>query len=242
MPTSDPYTFLNLLLTREAATEAVAARHSHEPEPLIITVSRDYYSGGEQIAHKLAECLSLPVYDREILDLTAKQARVERFKFEQHDESTCASAGVSNFLYSLLTGSTGDIHSYRRSLYEIVLQLARKDALIVGRGAHLILTGKKVFRLRVVGSRLVCAKRLAEETGIPLLEAERKVFEINNKRHKSVQQLFGDSFEHASLEFAKNFDLVINTDHITPDNAVPIVLLALKQAGFDLQRHRPKSP
>lgn len=238
MPTtSDPYTFLNLLLTKESAA-GVFARKGAEADPLVITLSRDYYAGGELIARKLAECLGLPLYDQEILDLVAQKAKVERFKFEPHDENV--SAGISTFLYSVLTGSAGELQTYRRNLFDVVLQLARKDALIVGRGAHLILNEKKVFRLRIVGSRLVCAKRLAEETGLPMLEAERKVYEINNKRHKSVQQLFGDSFEHASLEFAKNFDLVINTDHITPDNAVSIVLLSLRQAGFDLRKHEPK--
>jgi cytidylate kinase len=233
MSCTDPYTFLKALIARDEA-EA----HARPPQvraPLVITLSRDYGAGGEAVARKLAECLGLPVYDREILERVAQKARVEPFKLEPQDENV--SAGVSTFLYSVLTGTAGEMQTYRRALYETVLELAQKDCLLVGRGAHLILSGKKVFRVRIVGSRLVCAKRVAGETSIPLLEAERLVYEINTKRHKSIQNLFGDSFEHCSLEFAKNFDLIVNTDHISPESAVPVILLAMQQAGFDL--HKP---
>ena len=83
---------------------------------------------------------------------------------------------------------------------------------------------------------MICAKRIAQEFGLSLDLAERKVYEVNNKRHKSIENLFKDSYEHCSLNYAKNFDLTINTDRITADNAVPIVLLAIRQAGFDLSQ------
>lgn len=228
----DPYTFLKTLIAKE---EAETQRHgtSAAREPLIVTLAMDYGSTGELIAAKLADCLGIPVYDREILECLARKARIETFKLEPHDENV--SAGVATFLYSLLTGTGGDLHTYRRSLYETVLELAQRDALLVGRGAHLILSGKKVFRLRVVGSKLVCARRVAEETGMPVLEAERLVYEVNNKRHKAIDKLFSDSYEHCSLEMAKNFDLIINTDHVSAENAVPIILVAMQQMGFDLR-------
>jgi cytidylate kinase len=237
MSCTDPYTFLKTLIARDEA-EAYARTRKTRP-PLVVTLSRDYAANGELIAEKLGECLGIPVYDREILDRVARKAGVDTFKLEAQDEGTAG--GVSTFLYSLLTGTAGDMQTYRRALYETVLELAQKDGLLVGRGAHLILAGKKVFRVRIVGSKIVCAKRLAEETGLPLPEAERKVYEINTKRHKSIQNLFGDSFEHCSLEFAKNFDLVINTDHIAAEDAVPIILLGMQKAGFDLRTAPAKS-
>ena len=96
----------------------------------------------------------------------------------------------------------------------------------------MILSGKPIFRVRVVGSKVVCAYRIAEEFDIPLPKAEQKVFEINNKRHKAVVDLYSDRIEHCSLEFAKNFDLVINTDHITAEGATGVILLAMREAGL----------
>lgn len=234
MSCADPYTFLKTLLARDEAEAYAHGVAKERTAPLLVTFSMDYGSTGDLIARKLADCLGIPVYDREILERLAKKAKVETFKLEPHDENV--SAGIATFLYSLLTGTGGELETYRRSLYETVLELAQHDALLVGRGAHLILSGKKVFRVRIVGSKVVCARRVAEETGMALVEAERLVYEVNNKRHKAIQNLFADSYEHCSLEFAKNFDLVVNTDHISAESAVPIILLAMQQTGFDLRK------
>jgi len=237
MASTDPYTFLKTLIAKDEAEAYARKREAHTP--LVVTLSRDYGARGEAIAAKLGECLGIPVYDREILERAAEKVKVEAFKLESHDENV--EAGVSTFLYSLLTGTGGEMQTYRRGLYEAVLGLAKQDCVMVGRGAHLILAGRKVFRVRIVGSKVVCAGRVAAETGMSLEEAKHKVYEINNKRHKSIQNLFEDCFEHCSLEFAKNFDLIINTDHIAPENAAPIILLAMQQAGFDLRKIPPKT-
>lgn len=234
MSTPDPHTFLKAILAKDFGTQDARHVNGQPHDPLLITLSRDYGARGEAIAEQLASCLAIPLYDQEILERVAKQAKIDAFKFKPQDETV--SAGVSTFLYSLLTGTAGEMRTYRRQLYATVLELAKQDCLLVGRGAHLILSGRKVFRVRIVGSKLVCAKRVAEEQGIPQLEAERKVYEVNTKRHKSILSLYGDSFEHCSLEHAQNFDLVINTDHISAGGAVSLVLLALRQAGFDLRQ------
>ena len=233
MSANDPYTFLKTLITTEELRSQ--ARSSQSQPPLIVTVSRDFGSQGDEIAKMLAHQLAVPLFDRQILERAAHKAHVDPARFEGLD--AVQSSGVSSFIFSLLTGSGGDLQTYQRALFEAVLELAQHDCVLVGRGAHLILSGKRTFRVRIVGSRMICAKRVADELGIPLEAAERKVYEINNKRHKSIENLFKDSYEHCSLNYAKNFDLIINTDRISAENAVPIILLAIKQAGFDLNRH-----
>lgn len=42
--------------------------------PTIITISREYGSGGHQIGRKVAEQLQIPFYDREIIEQTAKES------------------------------------------------------------------------------------------------------------------------------------------------------------------------
>ncbi|MDD5035107.1 MAG: cytidylate kinase-like family protein [Methylococcaceae bacterium] len=232
MPSQDPLSYLQALLARDFECHR---QHPHLQEiraPLVITISRDYGAQGETIARRLSECLGIPVYDREILDRVAQRAKADKFHFQAHDEQV--SAGFSTFLYSLVSGTSATLADYRRHLYEVVTDIARQDCILIGRGAHLILTGKKIFRVRVVASKLVCASRIAEEFNIPLLEAEQKVYEVNNKRHKSILELYGASFEHCSLEHAKNFDLVINTDNIPAESAMAVILFAMREACFEL--------
>lgn len=234
MPENNPLTFLQALLTKDfKAPNYKGGKVRDEARPLIITLSRDYGALGEEIARQLSDCLGIPVYDQEILEHVAAKAKADKFLFQPHDEQV--DAGISSFLYSLVSGSTATAQSYRRYLYEVVLELTKKDCILVGRGAHLILSNKNVFRLRVVGSKLVCAQRIAQAYDMPLLEAEQKVFEINNKRHQSILSLYSESFENSSLEAAKNFDLTINTDHFSTEGATSVALLAMQQMGFALK-------
>jgi hypothetical protein len=229
MPYVDPLTYIKTVLAKDLA-QASRPGQTGQPSPsLVITVSRDYGAQGEAVAHGLARSLNLPVYDQEILDRIAVHARTDKFRFEPHDEQS--SAGLSAFLYSLVSGNPATLRDYRRHLCETVLDIARQDCLIIGRGAHLILAGRRAFRVRVVGSKAVCARRVALELNLPQAEAERKVAEVNQKRHQAVLDLFHGTVERCSLEHADLFDLVINTDHIPAAGAVALVLLALKEAG-----------
>ncbi len=232
MSGTDPYSFLKALI---AADEAHAHGHRKHRLPLIVTVSRDYGAGGDEIARALADQLGVPLHDRQILELAAEKAGIDPARLAALED--CHASSVSNFIFNLFSGSGDSLETYRRALFEAVIQLAQNDCVLVGRGAHLILSGKRTFRVRIVGSRLICAKRIAEEAGLPLDAAERKVYEINNKRHKSIEHLFRDSYEHCSLNYAKNFDLILNTDRIQPGNAAPIILLAIRQAGFDVNKY-----
>jgi len=231
MPNIDPLTYIKTVLAKEFASPSHPPRPSGQPRPsLLITLSRDYGADGEAVAHGLAQSLSLPVYDKEILDKVAASAKTDKFRFEAHDEQS--SAGLSAFLYSLVSGNPATLRDYRRHLCEAVLETARQDCLIIGRGAHLILAGQqRIFRVRVVGSKAVCARRVALESNLSAAEAERKVAEVNHQRHQAVLDLFHDSIERCSLEHADLFDLVVNTDHIPAAGAVAVVLLAMRHAG-----------
>ena len=234
MAPHDPLAYLQAILAKDfEAHRYQAGKSKSEPHrPLVITLSRDYGALGEEIAKELSSCLGIPVYDQEILDRVAKQSKTDKFYLQHHDEQS--HAGISTFVHSLISGSTGTLQGYRRALYDVVLELARKDCIIVGRGAHLILRDKRAFRLRIVGSTSVCAGRIAGELGISEQEAEAKVQEINTTRHKSIQALYGEKFPTNTLEHAAHFDLIVNTDRFDVPGAVLVAVMALEQTGFDL--------
>jgi cytidylate kinase len=233
--------FFESLLAKDFKAEHHRRRARKRTEPLVITLSRDFGAGGEALAAELARFLDLPIYDKEILDRVAQKTRIDKSHLEHHDEDSAER--ISDLLYNLVFGTAATRYDYRRALIEVVTELAKNDCIIVGRGAHLILAGRKVFRLRVVGSRPVCGERVAAELGIGQAEAERLVFETNNKRHRSVHALFRDLYDECSLEHAANFDLVLNTDHLPPGNVAPAVLIAAQQFGFEIfdfrQRQAP---
>lgn len=69
----------------------------------IITIGRQFGSGGYEIAEKLAEDLDIKLYDKEMLDRAAKESGLCQELFETHDEKP-----TSSFLYSLVM----DTHSF----------------------------------------------------------------------------------------------------------------------------------
>lgn len=64
----------------------------------VITVARQYGSGGRFVAKKLAERLGIPYYDKELLTLAAKESGICEEMFEDHDEKPTRS-----LLFSLVT-------------------------------------------------------------------------------------------------------------------------------------------
>ena len=63
----------------------------------IITIGRQFGSGGKEIAEKLGENLQIPVYDKEMLAVAAKDSGICQELFESHDEKP-----TNSFLYSLV--------------------------------------------------------------------------------------------------------------------------------------------
>ena len=63
----------------------------------IITIGRQYGSGGLEIGEKLAEKLEIPFYDKELLERAANDSGICKELFENHDEKP-----TSSFLYSLV--------------------------------------------------------------------------------------------------------------------------------------------
>ena len=77
----------------------------------IITVGRQYGSGGREIGHKLAERLDIPFYDKELLTVAAKASGMSEEVFENYDEKP-----TNSLLYSLSMGTFA--MGRRRRLYE----------------------------------------------------------------------------------------------------------------------------
>lgn len=235
MAHEDPQRYVEAIITHDVLAEQ-HRRKARAAVPLLVTVSRDHGALGEIVAEKLGRSLKVPVLDREILVRVAKKTGVPLSAIEQPGEHF--TGGIASFMQSLIGGRACDLPTYRRALFDVILDLAQHSALLVGCGAHLILLGRPVFRLRIVGTPEVCAARLAAESGLAFEQALDTVRETNASRARAIHSLFHEQMRHCGLECAENFDLVINTDHIDADGAVAVALTGLRQAGFTAEAAR----
>jgi len=114
-------------------------------ENLIITISRQYGSGGREIGQKLAEHLGIPYYDKELIILAAERSGYARSLFEEADQK------ASNSMIFSLMRAGSMVNTYDMPLNDkiyliqsgVIQQVARKGScVIVGRCADYVLQDK----------------------------------------------------------------------------------------------------
>ncbi len=202
-----------------------AAEREPAPAPArpVICISRDYGSGGDAVASRLAERLGLELYDSHIVGLIAERAHADPEAMKALDES--AEKARSMWLYSLLTGQDLSRDTYRRHLVNVLLGLGRMGGVIVGRGAHVVLARQAALRARLVGTTDCLVRRVAAEEGLDEAAARKRVDAMNHERGKFVWDTFG-----ARLNEPATFDLTVNTDRLDDVDAVVDMLVTAQRS------------
>lgn len=110
----------------------------------IITIGREFGSGGRTIAKMAASQLHIPCYDNELLIKIAEESGFDKRFVEEHGESSSFSSMIARGLSG--RGGYGQFHMddyLWQAQRKVILDLAQKEAcVIVGRCADNILRGK----------------------------------------------------------------------------------------------------
>ena len=108
----------------------------------IITISREFGSGGREIGKKLAEQLNVPFYDKELIEIAAKESGLDKELFEEEDSRTSKGFRLLGALGYSLGGPLSTITelSLNDRLFlvqsQVIEQVAKEGAcVIVGRCA-----------------------------------------------------------------------------------------------------------
>lgn len=199
------------------------ARQVRKP---VITVSRTIGSGGDYVARTVAERLGIELYGSEIINGIAAEANVSTSLMQTLNEKLDA---VDAWIYSAVFGKHVSRDEYVHFLSTVIRGLYHTGGVVVGRGGHVILAGRDVLRVRIVGSVEACATRISDQDGSSYAEAKRKVQESSKRRGKFIWDLF-----HSRYNDPTNFDLVVNTDYFRRlDDVVELILMAIRARGLD---------
>ena len=172
----------------------------------IITIAREYGSGGRMIAQRVAEKLQLVYYDNQIIDLAAQE-----LGFDIDTIRTAAQDKSSGFLYTMVGGSfqmpLNDQVFTTQS--KIIRHLALNDSCIIVNGcADYILEDYdqvlKVFIHAPLESRV---KRVSEEY-METMDNVTKYVQSKDKKRANYYNYYTTNKWGA----LKNFDLTINSD------------------------------
>ncbi len=193
----------------------------------VITISREFGSGGREIGKKLSEKLDIPFYDKELLELASKESGICRELFDRNDE-----AYTNSFLYSLVMGSypvgsdgriSPEMPMNQRiflAQFETIKNIAQQGpCVIVGRCADYVLKGEKnVINFFITGNTAEKKRRILERYDIEKNKVEDFI-KKTDKRRASYYNYYTDM----KWGEARNFDLCINTSKTGIDGAVEIM-------------------
>jgi cytidylate kinase len=197
--------------------------------PRVITISRQLGSGGRKIAEHLGNQLGWPVWDREILDVIASQSslQIEARLFQALDEK-----GRSDVMEMIRPWqSKVSSYSYQYLLPKAILIIAQKDAIIIGRGAHVFLP--RSLKVRVVAPVETRVANLIEYEGVTEPVARARIAASDKERHEFLRSLTHLPRSRVSQEPETEYDLTINTGTLDVPFATELVLTAVK-ARFGL--------
>jgi cytidylate kinase len=205
-----------LLLAQSPAKGGATSK----PFPMI-TISRERGSGGGLLARQVAEHLKFILFDSEIVDYVARAASVDRMIVAQMDEQS--QHNIREWTERVIRRRAFSPQSYMEHLTRTILtagELGR--AVIVGRGAHLILPLERCLRVRIIASLEVRIQRVASGGGLPLREAASLIAETDRQRAQFIREHFQQSDSNPLL-----YDLVINTTELSLDSAADLIIRAV---------------
>ena len=195
----------------------------------IITITRQYGSGGHEIGELLAKKLGITFYDKELISMAAKESGVSPEVFEKADEKP-----ANSLLYSLSVGlynygngfssSMGDL-PINDQLYIIQHKIIKEKSenenfVVVGRCADYVLKDNpnvvKVYIYADIESRM---KRAVDRNDIEPARAKQAVLKADKSRANYYSFYSGQKWGQVD-----NYDLCINTTNLAPDVAADLIV------------------
>jgi len=211
------------LLERAASVAAV------ETEPIpgpYLTISREAESGGSEIARRVGKQLGWTVLDRVLVHDLAQRLELEPRLLELMDETRVG--WFSETLLNLFNSRLVLQDSYVSMISRVIALAAFEGkAIIVGRGANLVLLPDGGLRVRVVAPHALRLAALAEREGLDRKAAGIQLDEIDSSRADFVRRHF-----HADPRDAKHYDLVIDSACFGLGGSVDMICRALELRGL----------
>ena len=204
----------------------------------VITIERQYGSGGRLTGERLAKELGIHFYDEEILKMTSETSAIGEQYFRLADEK----AG-NKLLYRIVTSLKPDLSEPAKTGHRItspenlfrfqssvIRQLASSEScIIVGRCGNYVLQDQleDVIRIFVYAEMPTRIERVMEVDKVDEAEAIRRIRRIDKERTEYHRYFTGR--EWMDME---NYDLPINASRISYDQMIELIKGYLRLRGY----------
>ena len=191
----------------------------------IITISREFGSGGRLIGRRLAEKLDVPYYDKGLLDRIAEESGFSREMMEDAEKKA-----KNSFLYSLMSAmGTGETGPESMSLnerfflaqFDTIREIAEEGScVIVGRCADYILRGMpEATNVFIYAEEADKIKRAVEEYGVPEDSVKKMMKDTDKARANYYAYHTGQKWGEPV-----NYHLSMDSGYIEIEDIVDIII------------------
>ena len=198
-------------------------------EKRIITISREFGSGGRTIGRRVAEELGIPFYDKEIVEQISLESGFAPRFIEENGEHA---PGLSRLAYAFAPqGVPGVMNGLSTADFlwnvqcGVILQLAEKGpCVIVGRNADYILKDRSdVMDVYIHAETPFKAERIVRLYGESEKAPEQRLAEKDKRRRVNYQHYTGRTWGAA-----QNYEMCLCSSMLGIDQCVKIIVEAVK--------------
>ena len=163
----------------------------------IITISREFGSGGRELGRRLADRLGIPFYDKELIRMAVDDIDIEEHIFEMYDDAFMEKKEVEYTPFSSIYEVPMSDQTFMAQS-RVIRRLAQHGpCVIVGRCADMVLKDEQCLNLFIYASFKKRVQRLMTRENLPeteLRQMERRVREIDRKRRDYYQYYTGNEW------------------------------------------------
>jgi len=197
---------------------------------LIVTISREYGSGGHEIGQRVARKLGLPFYDRNLIELTAEQSGFTPDYIEKNEQKLAHS-----LLFELYEQNYAYVNEQRPPLDALFLVqskiirniCAKESCVIVGRCANFIMKDNpNCFNVFIHANNESRKNKITNEYGVKTKITDKQLIEKDLERANYCLHYTGNNWNDAS-----NYDMTIDSSRYSSDEVAQLIKSAVDNLG-----------
>lgn len=209
--------------TENRSGGAVSGRiEEKEGSPMVITIAREFGSGGREVGKRTAEKLGIPYYDSELVKMAAEEGGYTENYVRDNEQKL-----PNHLLYDLYT----QYYSYgsdEQPKYEalfaaeekVMKELVKKGScVIVGRVSNYVFREyRPALHVFISADMEHKIRRVVRRDGVDPKEAERKIRKVDTQRKNHCRYFTGMEWG-----LAANYDLALRTDSFSVEDAAELI-------------------
>lgn len=207
------YKKLGIYSTKEKEENDAVIPKTYKGKKIVVTISREYGSGGRYVGELLAKNLGIPFYDKNLIILSAKESGLATEYVKKNEQTLEGPKTTDDLLYIATT--------------KVIEKLYKKGScVIVGRCGNFILKNKKdVLKVYLYSSLDDKINRVTKYYNIDKDKALNTINKVNKERKKHYKY-----YTNTILDDYNNYDLVLDVSKFGVEKTADIISNIIKNS------------